>query len=445
MLRNQPKKNREKPPRGGTDRARKSRLGGLLAGLRATSNRQRRENRQVFSRILVPVAFVAILVYLVFAAIEGIRDPYTFVLAYEGTIEDGMRATGWVVREESPIPGGNGTVQLKLTEGEKIGKGQPIGVVYQNADYEENQRELTQAQLALTALQYATYNASPTGPTLEEQLLASMKSMRMAGSTGSCNDVTGKADNFRKLILRREFLVSGEAVADMTQAAGNLTARINELQSSQAGSTVILASSSGIFCTNMDGYETLLTPDGLSGVMPEDVKAYSRLTPEADISNLGKLITSWRWYYAVIVTDEEAKDFSAGTNVEIQFDSLPKSLPMTVQSVSENQNHQAVVVFRSAENLGDIQDLRQESCEIVFQSDSGIIVPKGALHVLEDGQTVVYAVSGYLASMKPVTVVAENEKSYLIEPKGSDGKEILRPGEEVILASAEIYDGKVVR
>ena len=401
--------------------------------------------KDVFSRILLPVAFIAIIVYLIFAAWAGVRDPYTFVMAYEGSMEDGLRSTGWIVREETPIPGGTGMVQLKLTEGEKIGKGQPIASVYQNEDFEKNQKELNQTRVDLTALQYATYEGSPSGSVLEEQLLNTMKGMRVAGSSGNCGAVYDQADTFRKLILRREFLVSGEAVAEMGQAAGDLYAKVEELQNTQTGSTVVLAPASGIFCTDMDGYETLLTPDGLSGIMPEDLNAYALLTPETDTTCLGKLITSWRWYYAALVSDEEARSFAAGDKVYIQFDSLSASLPMTVNSVSENQNGRAVVVFRSSENLDDVESLRQESCEIIFRSDDGLIVPKEALRVLEDGSTVVYAVSGYLASVKPVTVLAENENSYLVQPDGSDGTEILRSGDEVILASAELYDGKVVR
>lgn len=403
------------------------------------------KDHRIFSRVVVPLAFAAIVVYLIFAAWAGIRDPYTFVMAYEGSMEDGLRATGWVVRQEAPVPGGDGMVQLKLTEGEKIGKGQPIGVVYQSAEYEQNQKALNQTQVDLGALQYATYDGSPKGAALDDQLLSSMKAMRVAGSSGACGDVTGQAENFRKLVLRREFLVNAEAVGEMYTAADTLYARMDELQNAQTASTQVTAESSGIFCTDLDGYETLLTPDVLSGIMPEDLNSFSRLTPQADPTALGKLISSWRWYYAVTVSDEEATRFSVGGKVYIQFDSLSASLPMTVASVSENQNKRAVVVLRSAENLDLVEGLRQESCLIVFKSDEGLIVPKEALRVLEDGSTVVYTVSGYLASMKPVTVITENSRSYLVEPGTSEGKEILRPGDEVILASAELYDGKVVR
>lgn len=410
-----------------------------------TQGAREEKDHRIFSRVVMPVAFAAIVIYLIFSAWAGIRDPYTFVMTYEGTMEDGFRASGWIVRQETPIPGGDGMVQMNLIEGEKIGRGQPLGVLYQSAEYEQNQKALNQTRVDLGALQYATYDGSPKGAALDDQLLSAMKTVRMMGSSGACGDVTGQADTFRKLVLRREFLVNAEAVGEMYVAADALYAKMDELQNAQNAATEITAETSGIFCGDLDGYETLLTPDVLDGIMPEDLSGFSRLIPKADPTALGKLVSSWRWYYAVSVSDEEAKRFSVGGRVSIQFDAVPKALPMTVESVSENQNKRAVVVLRSAENLELIEGLREESCLIVFESDEGLVIPKEALRVLEDGSTVVYTVSGYLAAMKPVTVLAENSHSYLVEPGTSEGKEILRSGDEVILASAELYDGKVVR
>ena len=74
------------------------------------------------------------------------------------------------------------------------------------------------------------------------------------------------------------------------------------------------------------------------------------------------------------------------------FDALSETLPMTVYSVGEIQNGEMVVVFRSSQNDSKVEDLRQESGRLIFQSDEGLRIPKEALRVNEDGETGVYVV-----------------------------------------------------
>ena len=51
------------------------------------------------------------------------------------------------------------------------------------------------------------------------------------------------------------------------------------------------------------------------------------------------------------------------------------------------------------------------------------------------------------ARFRPVTVLAEDTDSYLVQANPTDEEDtrILREGDEIILASEELYDGKVVR
>ena len=58
-----------------------------------------------------------------------------------------------------------------------------------------------------------------------------------------------------------------------------------------------------------------------------------------------------------------------------------------------------------------------------------------------------YVVLAQKARFRPVTVLAEDTDSYLVQanPTNEEDTRILREGDEIILASEELYDGKVVR
>ena len=401
----------------------------------------------ILSKIAIPVLIAAILVYLGLSAWMGIRNPYEFVPAYTDIMETSAVANGWVIRHETPISGGNGLVRLLREQEEKVGKGQAIAEVYQDENYEEHQEELRKTQRDLSALQYATYEYSPTGAVLEEQMLSSMANMQTAASTGNFIGMEDATELYRKTVLRREYLVSEEAVQAMDAAGWELNQKFNDLQAVQTGATTIWADAAGVFSTHLDGYETLLSASMLEAQSPAGLERLSQIEPLADGGYLGKLITSPEWFFGATLDGQYADRFTVGRKVTIYFNALSASLTMKVLSVSEVQDGQVVVLFRSNQDVEQADQLRRETARVVFTSDEGIRVPKEALRVDEDGQAGVYVASGHNARFRPVNILAEDEVSYLVEAAPSDSLDarILRAGDQVVLASDTLYDGKVVR
>lgn len=401
----------------------------------------------IFSRLAMPLIIAAIVIYLICSAWMGMRDPYEFTVAYTDTMETSVDTSGWVVRSEVAITSGEGMVQLKREEGEKVGKGQELAVVYQDESYVEKQEELLQTQSDLSALQYATYDQSPSGVILDDQMLTAMTDLRTAASSGNYTSLSEQTETYRKLVLRREFLVSSEATAAMTQAANDLQAKYNELQNGQAQATTVTAPASGSFSSYVDGYESLLTPDSLEGLSPKDLDAFSQLSPQTDTNCLGKLVTNVAWYYAITVPGDVIGRFSVGGSVDVFFNSLSQTLPMEVDSVGEVQQGRAVVILRSTQNDTQAEDLRQESGRVIFYSSEGIRVPKEALRINEDGERGVYVVVSQKARFRPVEILAEDDTSYLVKaaPTNEEDSRILKEGDEIVLAAEELTDGKVVR
>lgn len=401
----------------------------------------------IFSRLAMPLIIAAIVIYLICSAWMGMRDPYEFTVAYTDTMETSVETAGWVVRSEVAITSGEGMVQLKREEGEKVGKGQELAVVYQDESYVEKREELLQTQSDLSALQYATYDQSPSGVVLDDQMLTAMTDLRTASSSGNYTSLSEQTETYRKLVLRREFLVSSEATAGMTQAASALQEKYAALQNGQAQATTVTAPASGLFSSYVDGYESLLTPESLVGLSPKDLAAFSQLSPQTDTNCLGKLVTNVAWYYAITVPGDVINSFSVGGDVDVFFDSLSQTLPMEVDSVGEVQQGQAVVVLRSTQNDAQAEDLRQESGRVIFYSSEGIRVPKEALRINDDGERGVYVVVSQKARFRPVSILAEDDTSYLVKaaPTNEEDSRILKEGDEIVLAAEELYDGKVVR
>ena len=154
----------------------------------------------------------------------------------------------------------------------------------------------------------------------------------------------------------------------MTQAAADLQARYDDLQSYQSGATSIKAQESGLFSSYVDGYETLLTPDKLDGLSPKDLAAFSQLTPSTDANVLGKLVTDSIWYYAVTVPGDCVTRFAVGDSVDVFFNSLSETFPMEVFQVGEEaeeaQKEIHEQVYRESAIKKQIELLQQQLDEM---------------------------------------------------------------------------------
>ena len=97
---------------------------------------------KLINRIMMLVLLAAVVVYLAASAWRSFRDPYTFVMSYAYTVDDSLEATGFLVREETVLSGGGGTVELLPEEGEKVARGETVALLYQSGEGLERRQEL---------------------------------------------------------------------------------------------------------------------------------------------------------------------------------------------------------------------------------------------------------------------------------------------------------------
>lgn len=233
----------------------------------------------IFAKIIIPIVSFLVIAYLIISASIGLQNPYTLVVVYSDVLETSERTSGWIVRQEQLVMGGEGLLQRQAAQGDRVHKNQVLAMLYPSEDYVKQQDELSEISTALGALQYATYDGSPSGVTLETLTLSSITDLHAAAANGSYAALTSNADQYRKLILRREFLVSGQAAGEINTTANALLTQYNALQAGQTGATTITAQEAGTFSLATDGYETLLSPAKLEGLTTKELAAFSQLSP----------------------------------------------------------------------------------------------------------------------------------------------------------------------
>lgn len=407
----------------------------------------------LLTRMVIVVLFAAVMVYLGVTVWQGMSDPYQLVGTYAYELYDAASLEGVVVRSEEVIPGASALSEVLPQEGEKLGAGAAVALVYQNEAAMADRREARTLELQLEQLGYAMRRGDDLGDgaKLDSQLVSTLSQIKSGVSSGTLSHLEEDGLDLRSLVLKRtgDATSSAQSLAALQSAAAEVEGRLNALNASAArGTRTISITRGGLFSGLADGCESVMTPDSLDELTVDKLDQWRDQEHEPLEDALGKLITSSTWYYAADVTDEEAKRLEEGNTYTLSFaGDFDREVPMRLDRLGPSEGGRRVVVFSSNRYLSQATLVRSTGAKLVFQRFAGVRIPDQALRVRDndDGTTTlgVYALVGRQAEFKPVEIVREGEGFYLVRGT-SQNRKVLRAGDTLVISSEELFNGKVV-
>ena len=105
-----------------------------------------------FVMVLLAAALACYFAYYVW---QTFQDPFTTTYAYEYTLNDSVEAEGVVVRSEQVLSGAQGILDVTRGEGEQVGVGQTVALVYRDDQAQQTQEQQESLLLEITQLRYA--------------------------------------------------------------------------------------------------------------------------------------------------------------------------------------------------------------------------------------------------------------------------------------------------
>lgn len=425
------------------------------------------------TKLMLTAVVLAVLVYFGINLAAYFMDPFSTTVAYSFTSEHAVTVSGYVVREETVLEGGGSDlVYFSRAEGEKVSRGGTVAQIYDDQQALEDANTLRSLSEQLQQLTYARSLASSAQSTvhLDQDVADALVELQTILAKGDASDAGDAATGLRSAVLKRSYAFTGTEELDATIA--QLEERIAALQSSTSASTTrITAPMGGLFSSLVDGYESVLTPQLLSELTPADYRTLSA----SGSQGAGKIISGNTWYFVTLMRESEMNDLKAGDTVTLRFQTgLDRDLSMKVERVSDEDGGQRVVVLSSEKYMNLTTLLRQQNAQIIFDSFSGIRVPRSAVRILwedavdENGDPIltsdgtakqtqitgVYCLWGNTARFKPVKILWQEESYMVVVPsedylsrytqaKTKESRR-LRAGDEVIIAAEDLYDGKVI-
>ena len=396
-------------------------------------------------------------VYFTVHLFRGMTDPLTTAVAYAYTVNDSVEAEALLVRQEQVLPAGAGIADVIPGEGERVGAGQTVAVLYRDSEALERKKQIQQLTLEAELLQYATTQTEPGGGVaqLENDVVRAAVALRADSAAGEFGRLEDQVLDLKRAVLKRDYTYG--AGVDNTHLS-QISAQLRALQTRSAQDTSrVYAKEEGTFSAQVDGYEEI-TPKSAAQLTPNGLKELLERGGKADETALGKIVTANRWCVAANLPVRAAERLSVGGKAVVRFTGdFDRDVTMRVDAISQPEEGQCMVLFSSDRYLANTTLLRRQTVEVIFESDQGLRVPKDAVHILtktvtdkETGEqkkvstTGVYALVNGQAEFKTVRTMAEGTQFYVVQSLDT-GKRVLRPGTQVIVRARDLYDGKVVQ
>ena len=395
-------------------------------------------------RILPFAVLAAVLVYFAVQLYNYLSDPVTTTLVTEGQAEDTIALNGWLVRDEEVLPAQSGTLSRVQQEGQRVGVGQVLAMVYANDSALQTVSQIETLELQLQQLQFAltSYLDPDAALKLDTSITGNILTLRQSLTGGDYTAAESDIAQLKAAVLKRDHPYTSQE--EIQTEIKSVEGQISSLKASLSGAAAVTAKAAGTYSAVCDGYETVLTTTFLETVTSG---ALARLQPAGEQSSMGKLIYGDSWYYVVTLTEEQAAYLKGQGSVTLRFaKGFDQNIRMQVEAVSEPENGQAAVTLSCRRYLAQTTLLRHQAADVILRTYEGLRVPSNALRVSEEGVTGVYCLDGVTASFRPVAVLYQGQGYALVRPAdGTSDTRTLRVGDEVIATAGQLHDGKVIR
>lgn len=393
-------------------------------------------------KILSLAVLVAVVTLL---GIEGYRYFHRSVsvsVAYTGQVTDSLSVTGWVVRQETPLPDTSGTLLRQVQEGEKVHAGQTVAMAYASKSALEVVSRLEDTELKLQQLQFArsSFLDSDAALKVDSDISDSILRLHIATADGDYATATQEMSAMKTAVLKRSY--SYESLEQIDQAIAQTRSDISSLQNQLSGAASVKTAVAGVYSGSTDGSEEALTPDFLTDVTPARLDA---LSTGSAVKSAGKIITDNTWYFAANIPAQQARELQVGQEVTLRLSKgLQQDTPAYVQSISAEEDGQVAVVLSCTRYISQVTLLRHQQGEILLREYKGLRVPSAALRMDEEGSLQLFCRLGAYVYSKPVDLVYRGDGFCLVRSaQGAADARILRQGDLVISTARALTDGMI--
>ena len=416
------------------------------------------------------------LLLLLYVGYQVYRSHYSGVrteTAAYFTASDSVQVTGFAVRDETVLEGGqSGVVDYVLSSGDKVAKGGTVALLCRDARQASARRELETVESEIQSLKTLeapgdTYAASPDS--LNQQIHRELSGLLGQTVAGDYSRLSRSRENLLYLISERQIVTGG--AADFGERLKALEEQKKTL-TGQAGTALgrIVSPKSGYFISSTDGLESAVDFSKALSLTGAQIRAAQSAKAAPVSGAAGKISGSYEWYFACVVGADRAVGFrqlASGGTVSIRFPFVSNmTVPASVAAVNQQDpDSEAAVILRCTYVNAQLASIRRQTAQIVVHEYTGVRLSRKALHFETVSKTQkdekgkkttvkkevsgVYVLHGNQIDFRQVVPVYSTDNYVVCDPN-PDAESLMTDGtvklhDEVVVEGTDLYDGKVVQ
>ena len=389
------------------------------------------------------IAVILIFAYIFYQCYSVFHISFETETALLSTAYEKIDATALVIRDERIISSDKSKVTVPcLSDGDKINVGGNIAMNFSSGEDAKNYAKYLEIEKSLKnyeSLESQTVGRAANVESINSEIDDDVNSFVRSADSQNVGIIDANAQKLGDDILRRQMII-GENV-DLLSIIQKLRKQADKYSSSKPDS-YISTKVSGVFSSYTDGFEKIVKYDKAPEMSIDDInKALKKINNSKikENDNLGKLITSYNWYFACVVDSKEVMNLEDGQRVQVALKNSDGAV-LNVQIVSGAQpdvgKEKTALILKANAMDSKLASLREEEIEIRTGSLEGI-----RLHISEGKKGVYALVSSQVKFREAEVIYSEGDWVMLsYDPDSSNG---IRLYDQIITQGKELKDGKV--
>ena len=405
--------------------------------------------------LAIIIAVVLVFAYIFYQCYSVMHIDFETETAVLSTVYEKIDATALVVRDEHTISAKSSGVTVPcVSDGDKINVGGNVAMAFSSAEAAENYSKYLDIQKDLKYyenLQSQTVGQAANVESINTEIGENINNFVRAASNQNSEDIDEKAVELGDSILRRQMIIGKDV--DLLSIIQNLRKEAQSFSSSKPES-YITTKESGVFSSYTDSLESIVNYAKAEEMSVDDINSALKKVDESKEVNdgkyIGKIITSYAWYFECVVDSSKVINLEDGQKVQIALKDNDSTV-LNVQIVSGAQpktgQKKTALILKSSNMDSKIAALRKADIEIRTNSLEGIKVPASALHVSKDKKTnkerkgVYVLISSQVKFREAEVIYSDND--YVILSFDPDLPNGIRLYDQIITQGKELEDGKV--
>ena len=390
------------------------------------------------------LTFIALAAYMTVYIVGRALNPVQTSLTVTATMSDAAPMSGLVIRNELVIRSEEQYIDVTAADGAKVAAGETVAVAYSSEEALERasrlhvlSREIDDVSAALDS----TGTAQGAGDR-EKSIYTAIAGLSSCLRGGDLSELDSRSSALAGVLFPTN--VGSDASEEYLR---QLKDEYEGLRATSAGDTEdITVGESGTFSTLVDGYEGV-DPDYVRNLSPSELAELIAADRVVEPTSIGKLITSYDWYYAAVVPWEDSQHLREGDWVKLSFGRYYNGeLDAEVERVGRAENDQQLIVFRMERGQAELLAVRAVTAELVYEEFTGLRVPIKGLYryyagymsdvdaqTLQPGQTVTLALGEEEYDAFVSEIGDPSKFGQLPEGVEADSEEDTRPSRQLVV------------